>query len=70
MLILRYTCEDISCRDNTVGIESRLRAERLREFVVLFSTTSRPSLGLTQLPVRCVPGALLLGKKRPSRESE
>jgi hypothetical protein len=35
-----------------------------------FTTTSRPALGLTQLPMQWVPGALSLGIKRPGRETD
>jgi hypothetical protein len=37
--------------------------------IFLFTTTSRTSLGPTQPPIQCVPGALFLGIKRPGREA-
>jgi hypothetical protein len=36
----------------------------------LFTTASRPALGLTQLPIEWVPGVLSLGVKRPGREAD
>jgi hypothetical protein len=41
---------------------------RLKNF--LFSTSSRPVLGLTQPPIQWVTGALSPGVKRPGRESD
>jgi hypothetical protein len=38
--------------------------------IFLFTTVSRPALGLTQPPIQWVPGALSLGVKRPGREAE
>jgi hypothetical protein len=35
--------------------------------IFLFTTVSRSDLGLTQLPIQWVPGALFLGVKRPGR---
>jgi hypothetical protein len=37
--------------------------------IFLFTTASRPALGLTQPPIHWVPGAVSLGVKRPGRES-
>jgi hypothetical protein len=38
--------------------------------ICLFSTASRPILGLTQLPIEWLPGALSLWVKRQGRESD
>jgi hypothetical protein len=38
--------------------------------IFLFTTASRPALGLTQPPIQGVPGALSLGIKRPGREAD
>jgi hypothetical protein len=37
---------------------------------ILFSTSSRPTLGLTQLPIKWVLGALSSRVKRPGREAD
>jgi len=37
--------------------------------IFLFTTASRPALGLTQAPIQWVPGALSLGVKRSGREA-
>jgi hypothetical protein len=55
-----------------------LRAGRLRDrrsntgrvTNFLFSTSSRSTLGLTQTPIQCVPGALSPGVKRPVCEDD
>jgi hypothetical protein len=36
--------------------------------IFLFSTASRPALGPTQPPMKCVPGAHSVGVKRPAHE--
>jgi hypothetical protein len=36
----------------------------------VITSTSRPALGPTQLPIQWVPGALSLGIKRPGREAD
>jgi hypothetical protein len=36
----------------------------------LFSKSSRPALGSTQLPIQCVQGGLSPGVKRPGREGD
>jgi hypothetical protein len=41
---------------------------RVKNF--LFTTSSRPNLGSTQLPIPWAPGALSLGVKRPGREAD
>jgi hypothetical protein len=41
-----------------------------RDKLFLLSTSSRPVLGLNQLPIQWVPGALSPGVKRPGRESD
>jgi hypothetical protein len=38
--------------------------------IVLFTTVCRTTLGLTQLSIQWVPGALSLGVKRPRREAD
>jgi hypothetical protein len=38
--------------------------------IFLFTTASRPALGLTQLPIQWVSGALALGVKRPGLEAD
>jgi hypothetical protein len=38
--------------------------------ISIFSTASRPTLGLTQPPIQWVPGALLLRVKRQVREAD
>jgi hypothetical protein len=38
--------------------------------IFLFTTTSRTTLGPTQPPIQCVPGALSLVIKRPGREAD
>jgi hypothetical protein len=38
--------------------------------IFLFTTASRTALGLTQPPIKWVPGALSLGIKRPGREAD
>jgi len=37
--------------------------------IFLFTTASRPDLGLTQPPIQWVQGALSLGVKQPGREA-
>jgi hypothetical protein len=39
-------------------------------FHFLYTTTSRPALGLTQPPIQWVTGALSLGVKRQRREAD
>jgi hypothetical protein len=41
-----------------------------RDKILLFSTTSRPSLGPTQPPIHWVPGAISLRLKRQGREAD
>jgi hypothetical protein len=36
----------------------------------LLSTSSRPVLGFTQVPIQCVPRALSQGVRRPGREAD
>jgi hypothetical protein len=48
-----------------LGFDSRRRLG-----IFLFTAASRPALGLTQLPIQWVPGALSLGVKRPGRKAD
>jgi hypothetical protein len=38
--------------------------------IYLYTSVSRPALGLNQLPSQWVPGTLSLGMKRPGREAD
>jgi hypothetical protein len=49
--------------------EFGLNSSQERDISVL-STEPRPLLGFTQFPIRCVPGALSPGMKRPRRDSD
>jgi hypothetical protein len=51
--------------DRGVGIKS---PGGVKNF--LYSTSSRPALGSTQLPMQWVPGAFSSGVKRPGREAD
>jgi hypothetical protein len=65
-------------RDSSVGIANGyVLGDRGSGFdfrrglgIFLFTTESRPALGLTQPPIQWVPGALSLGVKRPRREAD
>jgi hypothetical protein len=43
---------------------------RSMDFFFLFTTASRPALGLMQLPFQWVPQSLSWGLKRPGREAD
>jgi hypothetical protein len=61
-------------RDSSVGVATRLHVGRpgfdslQGKEIFLYSTVSRSVLGPTQLPIRCVLGAISPGVKRPGRE--
>jgi hypothetical protein len=63
-------------RNGSVGIatgygpDDRGAGVRVPVRVRFFSTSSRPVLGPTQLPIRWVPGALSPGVKSPGREAD
>jgi hypothetical protein len=65
-----------SSQGNSVNIETSLRtgppgfnSRQGQWWIYLFSTASKPALGLTQLPIQWVPEALSPGVKRPGREA-
>jgi hypothetical protein len=60
---------DLSCNWG-VFIAAGYGLDASRDKTVLCSTTSRPTLGLTQQPTQWVPGPLSLGVKRPEREAD
>jgi hypothetical protein len=51
------------------GLDDWEFESRQRLGIFLFTTASRPSLGLSQPPIQWVPGALFLEVKRPGREA-
>jgi hypothetical protein len=78
-LLLTFRILNRGSRDSTVGIATGYRLDdrgrgwssspsRVKNF--LFSTSSRPALGPTQLPIQWVPEALSPGVKRPGREAD
>jgi hypothetical protein len=52
------------------AIFGRLFVLKQRQEIVLFSIASRPALGPTQLPTKCVPEALSLMVKLQNREAD
>jgi hypothetical protein len=52
------------------GLDDRGFESRQGLGIFLFTTASRPALGLTQPPIQWVPGALSLGVKRPGHEAD
>jgi hypothetical protein len=72
-LFLQVTQQRQSSRDSNWLRAGRPRGRRSSPSRVknsLISTSLRPSLGPTQLPVRWVPGTPSLGVKRPGREAD
>jgi hypothetical protein len=59
-------------RDSSVGITIGVLGFDSRQGlgIFLFTTASRPALGLTQPPIKWVPGTLSLAVKRPGREAD
>jgi hypothetical protein len=61
-------------RDSAVGIatgygvDDRGVGVRVPVGSIIFSTSSRPALGLIQAPIQWIPGTLSPGVKRPGRE--
>jgi hypothetical protein len=52
------------------GVDGRSSISDRGKRLFLFSVASRPALGPTQPPIRCVPGVLSSGIKRPEREAD
>jgi hypothetical protein len=56
-------------RDSATGWKSGFRFP-VGVAIFLFSTPSRPALGLIQPPIQCLPEAISLGLKRQGREAD
>jgi hypothetical protein len=72
----RHTAPRIMSRGSSVSTVTELRAGRSgldsrqeQEFFV-FATASRPALGPTQSPIKCIPAALSPGVMRPGYEAD
>jgi hypothetical protein len=73
---MAYTYSEIWSRDSAVsiatscGLDGRGVGVRVPAHAGIFSASSRPVLGLNQLPTKWIPGALSPEIKRPGREAD